>query len=352
MDTPSRRGVTDTPRGGVGKNGPVRRLRRWASSRGGRDDDWVCAQAVTEPEPIHEFVLLALIPTFHEQDVIGATVAHARAQGCDAVYVVDNASPDGTVAAAEAAGATVVESFATSFNDRRERRRRLNEHAARLTKAHGADFTWWLFLDADEFPKGPGGTRIREYLARLDRSYRVVGAQFFNHLPTGAPQYVPGLHPAEFQPSCYARSGHACRAGHFKHQLVRFDRRGPVLRRGHGAHRVAGGVRLVEPPVPIITQHFQYRDEDTTRRRIQLVAGREIDEHGDLLRPNTSVARRLDDLDAVYRADWARVHVDGADELGVTLRPFAELVEPADAAIPRWYPPEKVAAARGTEPVA
>jgi len=48
-----------------------------------------------------------------EEDVVEATVRNAFAQGAEAVYLVDNASTDATVARAEAAGATVAEIFAT-----------------------------------------------------------------------------------------------------------------------------------------------------------------------------------------------------------------------------------------------
>jgi glycosyltransferase involved in cell wall biosynthesis len=313
-------------------------------------DEWIATWSAADPEPLSDFALLAIIPAFCEEDVIGATVAHALAQGCDAVFVVDNGSPDGTEAAARAAGAEV-DCWPTATSRDGPLRRHVHELALSMTAAYGAEHTWWLFVDADEFPKGPSGVRIREYLERLDQTYRVVGARFFNHLPTGAPQYLRGFHPAEFQPLCYRRHAAACGVGHFKHPLVRFDRAGPELRVARGAHRVHGATRLVEPPGGIITQHFQYRDEATTRGRLELVAPRLFDHTGQLRHPNASVARRQSQLDAVYGGDWAHVVDDGTRELGVTLAPLSELVDPADATFLRWYPEAQaataIAAARG-----
>jgi hypothetical protein len=48
--------------------------------------------------------LYAIVVTWMEADVIAATVANALAQGCDRVLLVDNDSPDDTVARAVAAG--------------------------------------------------------------------------------------------------------------------------------------------------------------------------------------------------------------------------------------------------------
>lgn len=51
----------------------------------------------------------AVVPAFREEDLIGATVgALYGVEGIDSVLVIDDASGDGTAAAARAAGATVV----------------------------------------------------------------------------------------------------------------------------------------------------------------------------------------------------------------------------------------------------
>ena len=68
----------------------------------------------------------------------------------------------------------------------------MNEVVAEVSLAEGDQHIWWLYLDADEFPHGPWGMTLREYLATLDERFRVVGTRFFNHYPSGTPHYEPG----------------------------------------------------------------------------------------------------------------------------------------------------------------
>jgi Glycosyl transferase family 2 len=317
--------------------------RRWTYRtflRRRRLRNWVVQEDAAEPDPLPEFRLFAIMATFAEGDIVSATVANALTQGCEAVYVMDNGSPDDTVANAEAAGATIVEEWVRDRHDEAEMRARLHEHAARLTRANDAEHAWWLTIDADEFPKGPDGLTVRDYLAGLDRRHRVVGARFYNHLPTGSPQYLSGFHPAEFQPECYLRTGPHCALRHFKHPLLRYDRDGPALRLGAGQHRVVdrAGSRdpIVEPTSSLVVQHFQWRDETATRRRLEALAPRWADDVGDT-RAAPSVANRLVTVEAVYRMDWDHVVDDATRKPGITLHPFRELVPPSEATIRRWY---------------
>src|SRR5262245_13123763 len=64
-------------------------------------------------EPLPDVPLFAVIPTWMEADVIGGTVRNARLQGCERVLVLDNDSPDDTVAEAIDAGAELAKSFST-----------------------------------------------------------------------------------------------------------------------------------------------------------------------------------------------------------------------------------------------
>ena len=57
------------------------------------------------PACLARFRLFAVLGTWMEADIVEATVANARAQGCERVYVVDNGSSDETVEAARSAGA-------------------------------------------------------------------------------------------------------------------------------------------------------------------------------------------------------------------------------------------------------
>lgn len=298
--------------------------------------------------PVTDFALLAMVSTWMEGDIVEAAIANARAQGCDAVYVLDDGSPDDTVALAERAGAVVLES---ASNERWEpsRTRALRQaHATRLALEHGREHTWWLFLDADELPQGTGGRTVREHVSGLDRRTRAVGSLFFNHLPSGTPANLPGFHPGDCQPLMYRRAGQACAAGHFKHQLLRFDRGAKPLEVGYGSHRVKGARRVVEATDSIQVHHFQYRDEATTRKRLAVLETRMTDGSGRQIRPGRSAWARVHDVDAVYQGDWDHVRNDGTREMGVAdvLRPADELLAPEDARLQTWYSAEALASAR------
>jgi hypothetical protein len=149
-----------------------------------------------DADPIDEFSLYAIIGTFAEEDVIESTVANAFAQGCDRVFLVDNASPDETVARAAGAGAEVVISFETAIYDERLRWNLVNAWIDHASTTSQSDHVWWLLIDADEFPEAPGYPQLRDFVARLDRRFRVVGARFLNHFPTTPPLSRAGTTPA------------------------------------------------------------------------------------------------------------------------------------------------------------
>src|SRR5215208_6033762 len=65
------------------------------------------------PARIARFRLFAVLGTWTEADIVEATVANARVQGCERVYVVDNGSSDDTVEKARSAGAILARRFAT-----------------------------------------------------------------------------------------------------------------------------------------------------------------------------------------------------------------------------------------------
>ena len=160
---------------------PKSRLDAWRRNR---------ALSPVEPNPsapdrLEAFLLFAVIGTYAEGDVIESTVANAFAQGCDRVFLVDNGSPDDTVERATSAGAE----RGHRLHDLRLRRnaslgphQRMDRRSA--SKSSDAHHIWWLLIDADEFPEAPDHPRLRDFLASLDRRFRVVGARFLNHFPT------------------------------------------------------------------------------------------------------------------------------------------------------------------------
>jgi glycosyltransferase involved in cell wall biosynthesis len=265
----------------------------------------------SEPELLSTFSFCAVIKSWMDEDVIGATVRNLLAQGADAVFVVDNGSTDGTAAAATSAGATLGEVYRTDAFDGRLAQALMNAVVARESLRRDGAHCWWLYLDSDEFPEGPDGLSIREYLSTLDRRFRVVGSQFLNHLPHAKPEYLSGYHPIDFQPLCYPFEPvrqPPCPLGHWKHSLQRFDRDGHFVLSNPGAHTASCSDFLVEPTRGIVTHHFQYRDEALTRAKLEQTCG--PDGHRTALladRGHGGFARRLRSLDAVYAQRWDEV---------------------------------------------
>jgi hypothetical protein len=85
--------------------------------------------------------------------------------------------------------AELVSFFSSDGYDEDLRLEMMNGAAARIAKAEGSSHIWWHFLDADEFPHGPRGLTIEEYLDTLDE-FRIVGSRWINHYPGGELHYA------------------------------------------------------------------------------------------------------------------------------------------------------------------
>jgi len=293
------------------------------------------------PELLSGFRLFAIVKTWMDEDVIEATVRNAMVQGAESVFVVDNGSTDATLLRAQEAGATVAEVFETSGFDGPLAQTLMNAVVARESLRSGAEHVWWLYLDSDEFPEGPGGVPISEYIATLDRRFRVVGSVCVNHLPTGKPEYLSGFHPIDFQPLCYEFIPSwmpICRQNHWKHPLQRFDRHANFIVSRAGSHWAICPQDLVEPNSGIVTHHFQYRDEALTRAKLELTCGPGS--------PRTALygadgmdgfSRRRRSLDAVYSQKWDDVEVEVNRNLGATRATGGPHPWPSLANVRRWY---------------
>jgi hypothetical protein len=295
--------------------------------------------------------LFAIVVTWMEADVIAATVRNALAQGCERVLLVDNDSPDDTVAEAEAAGGELARSFSTPQLDEMLKIRILNETVASVSAADGRDHIWWLWLDADEFVHGPGGRTVRDLVTELDRRFRIVGSRYFNHFPDSRPAGLRGIHPLDLQPLCQEKPGNVCAAGHRKHHLQRWDREGPPITSGLGFHAARADVTLLEPPVSTFTHHFPYRLEEATRARFDALCGRDgsrrarVDDYDRQIRHNagtvSDMSKRYRTLDHVYAGEWSEVENlrRRGGRVGVEPEPWDTLVDQADAGSARWYAP-------------
>jgi hypothetical protein len=323
---------------------PVGRALRRVGLRPQPTPLWVVSEEQpSDAKPLAEFRLFAIIGAWMEADVIGATVANAFTQGCERVYLVDNASPDETVREAVGAGAIHACTFETPHYDEVLRLKIMNHVVQNASQEAGSDHIWWLWLDADEFPQGPSGLTIREFLAPLDYRFRVVGGRFINHFPSGDPAYQHGRHPLDFQPLCEEHRQPICASGHRKHPLQRYDKAGTTILADRGFHRATSDERpLREPSDAIYVHHFPYREPNVTRRRLAALCGtdgsgsaraRSDDDATDAMIP------RFQTLDAIYAGDWAAARNYSAEMKNSIPNPikWEELAGPRDAPYPRWY---------------
>jgi len=295
-----------------------------------------------DPLPVR---LFGIVGTWHEGDVIEATVHNAFAQGCERVFIVDNESPDDTVERAAAAGAEIACVYHTDYYDERIRLAKMSGIIDAVSSEVAADHVWWLLSDADEFFHGPAGLRVVDYLAGLDGRFRVVGARVFEHFPTTEPANVRDRHPLDYQPSCQETQIAWCSLRHWKHPLIRWDRSGPEVRLEAGFHRARAPVRVEEPRKGVFMHHFRYRNRlETTERLRRLCEPQE----GGVVRSalddasqgqDSAARRRWVTLDYVYSQDWAHVErqTSRGSRPGVDPRPWTSLVSPADASVARWY---------------
>jgi glycosyltransferase involved in cell wall biosynthesis len=301
------------------------------------------------PDLLDDFRLFAIIGTWMEADVIEATVKNAFTQGCDRVFLVDNDSPDDTVDRAIVAGAEIAGSFSTRNYDELLRVRLMNDAVDEISAADGSDHIWWLWLDADLFPHGPRGLTLREYLATLDRSFRIVGARFMNHYPGDEPHYLSGFHPLDFQPLCEELSFRTCWHWHRTHPLRRFDRDRPRIWSDIGLHRAYSAEQpLFEPGEAIFDHHFPFRRKEVTFRRLQ-ASFSATEGSTSRVDPDDYAGEhmvvRLRSLEAVYAHDWRSVEMElagGCRRPRVEPLPWAELVEPEHVPVKRWYPEKPV----------
>lgn len=292
-----------------------------------------------QPEPLSDVPLCAVITSWCEADIIASTVKNAFTQGCQRVFLVDNDSPDGTVGEAIAAGAEIGSVYETHTDNLSRRTAEVRDVIQRISHELGAPHVWWLTCDADEFPHGPAGLTLQEYLAGLDRRYRVVGARVFNHYPSTEPANRPGRHPLDYQPLCQEVKVAWCSLRHWKHPLMRWDHDGPPLWPGEGFHRLAPSEqRVPEPTNGIFLHHFQYRDRATTLWRLEQLrrpsaAGvpRSVEE--------SEVGHRLKTITDVYAKRWESVPLPSVHmpKLGVEPKPWKQLVTPKEANVKRWY---------------
>jgi hypothetical protein len=133
--------------------------------------------------------VVALVSAYNEADVIGQVIGYLVQQGVE-VYLIDDASTDGTVEAAEPylnRGLLRIEQRAHGAE---EGRFSWSDILARKeTLATELDADWFIHHDADEFRESPwAGLSLREAIGHVDRrGYNAIDFQLLNFRPTDTP---------------------------------------------------------------------------------------------------------------------------------------------------------------------
>jgi hypothetical protein len=279
-----------------------------------------------------DLIVFGITAAWNEGDVIFATVRNLRAQGTDRVFVIDDESDDETLDEASAAGATVIPSTSDGVYREADRGRKIREVIRDQTARAGGD-VWWVIVDADEFPRGPGGGTIRDLVASLPGSVDVVGSRVLDHFPSAPQAYLQRSHPVSSQPLAQWYRSPYCPHGHWKHQLLRLRDQDDLLPLpGHHVAAARDGRRVREAEQSLLMHHVSLRNRDRMAARLLRATAPE----GRYARspdPYTRwrIAQRLAALDPVYSGRYEAVPscYAGEPRLGVNLRDWRELV-PAD----------------------
>lgn len=285
-----------------------------------------------------EVVLNAVISTWNDADIIGASVRNCFDQGCSRVFILDNASIDGSVAEALKAGAETGEVYVTNIYDDDLRIRKQNKIIKDITEKQKTREMWWLALDADEFPCRKGQTII-DMVSKLDREIRTVGSDAIDLYPTEGCLYEIGKHPAEcFQYGINRReaAGLYCVRGHYKHVLFRLDDGIFDIAQTRGNHTLACMDKkpIFESRESMTLFHSPYRRYQETSARLNLLCGgyavsrrSKID---DQVTGDNGSIKRWKTLKHVYAGEWDRVEMPhtqlyGRPVVGIALYPWRVL---------------------------
>ena len=275
--------------------------------------------------------------------MIAATVRNALTQGCERVLLVDNDSPDDTVAAAIDAGAELATSFSTPSSTscsrsacstrpspRCRRRRRTTTSggcgstptSSSTARAARRCVSWW-----------------RRWIAGSGSSAPATSTTS----PTAGPSTSPGCHPLDFQPLVRGAIGEPLpRSAIASTTSSAGIAPGRRSRRGSASTPPAPTSRSSSRPSATFTHHFPYRLEEVTRRRFDALCGRDDSGRvaGRSLRPS-GPAQRRDGLGHVQAGpharrtctprDWASIENlrRAGNRLGVDPRPWADAVDAA-----------------------
>ena len=275
----------------------------------------------------------AVVGVWDEEDIVYALVEHLHAQGVDRVLVIDDESEDATAHEAAAAGAEVLRMPSAGAYSEALRTQRFSDVIAARTEDAGGD-VWWLVLDADDFPRGPDGTTLRQLVEDAPTWVDVVGARVLDHVPALSGQYVARRPPLEYFPHARWFRRAFCPRGHWKHPLMRVRRAGDVVPLpGHHAVGTGDGRRAREHEATLLMHHFPLRARGRTEARLRraMAPGGRYAESPDGF-THGRLRDRLQALDHLYAGRYELVASGfcGDPLLGIEVCDWRELVGPLE----------------------
>ena len=213
-----------------------------------------------------DFRVLAIVPTYNEEDVISGTLADLLEQGLD-VYVLDNWSVDSTVERASeflGRGLVRLERFPahgpTCTYDLSAILSRVEQVALEQSWV-----TWFMLHDADERRRSPWpGVRLREALWHADASgYSCVDHVTLNFWPVDE-SFDPGVSDLEQHFSYFEFSDHP---GHFHQRRAWRRTSGRVTLAPSAGHDVTFPGRRVYP-YKFLLKHYPIRSQAHGERKV------------------------------------------------------------------------------------
>jgi hypothetical protein len=287
-------------------------------------------------QPPTDAVVCAIISTWYEADIIAASVKSCFDNGCSRVLILDNNSPDDTVAVAVAAGAEVGEVYATDFYDDDLRIRKQNELAQKLVEQTKAADMWIITLDADEFMAGTRGEPVATTLRRMPANVRTVGSTCVDLYPDSPDAYVRGEHPAKYMTYGLHRFTRVyCGRHHWKHVALRYHNGVFDIAQHRGNHWCAAASKhtTVHEPFDFDLRmfHAPLRNRSDAEARLQTLCGKSSTLGGlrrsagdDEVTGNNGSIKKWRSLDDIYNKRWDRVEYPhsqlfGRDVVGIAL---------------------------------
>jgi hypothetical protein len=193
---------------------------------------------------------------------------------------------------------------------------------------------WWLVVDADEFPRGPDATTVRDLVQRAPGWVDVVGSRVLDHVPAGSVEYLPRQPPLPFFPLArWFRSGF-CPRGHWKHPLMRVRRAGDVYPLpGHHTVGTSDGRRAREWASTLLTHHFPLRARSRTEAKLRraMAPGGRYGASPDTF-TRARIHERVEALDDLYAGRYELVASGfcGDRRLGIAVSDWRALVGPLE----------------------